>query len=106
MRTINFRMQDKKRGKPTLHGIMKMQQRTEKRLESALKLLEQLARANGISQPSPSPSAASLDSDATALRRYDSTDSGLTLHPASGSRPSVSLSTAPNTLGLISEEEE
>ena len=99
-------MQDKKRGKPTLHGIVKMQQRTEKRLDSALKLLEQLARANGISQPSPSPSAASLDSDAIALRRYDSTDSGLTLHPASGSTPRLSLSTAPNALGLICEEEE
>ena len=106
MRTINFRMQDKKRGQPTLHGLMKMQQRTDRKLETALKLLENLAKANGISQPSPTASAASLELDPIPLRRSDSTDSGLTLHPASSSSPRLSLSMAPNTLGLIREEEE
>ena len=99
-------MQDKKRGQPTLHGLMKMQQKTDKRLENAVKLLEQLAKANGISQLSRSPSAASLEFDPVGLRRTDSTDSGLTLHPASSSSPRLSLTMAPNTLGLIREEEE
>ena len=103
-----FRMQDKKRGKATLHGLMKMQQRTDRRLENAVKLLEQLAKANGISQPSPSPSAASLELDSIALGRSDSMDSGLTLtlHPARSSSPRLSLTMAPTSLGRIREEEE
>ena len=102
---IFFRMQDRKRGQPTLHGLMKMQQRTDKKLEKVLGLLEQVAKVSGLQQPpSISPSTESLELESMTLPRCDSTDSGLTL--AVPTSPRISLTTAPNTLELIREEEE
>ena len=100
-----FRMQDRKRGQPTLHGLMKMQQRTDKKLEKVLGLLEQVARASGLRQrpPSPSPSTTSLELESTTLTRWDSTDLGVRL--AVPTSPRISLTTAPNPLQLIREEE-